>query len=158
MQAILHPLPGAHDLPLRSGRRPLQPKNSNSLPTPLPAVAKIKPERIQISLSGDANKENLPPIPATATATIESCDSSLADELNAVKRKLERLRLDGDRTEKMFRERDAIFELQMKELLRRGQEQRELEMEVDRLFRLKELRSYCMVSIFIASCWKLNHC
>lgn len=79
--------------------------------------------------------------------SIESCDLSLADELNAVKRKMERLRLDGERTEKMLRERDLVLELRMKELLQRSQEQRDLEMEVDRLFRLKELRSYCMVNL-----------
>ncbi|KAA0025412.1 hypothetical protein IC582_019899 [Cucumis melo] len=142
MQTLHHPLPSPRDIPLKSGRRPLQPKNS--LPNPVPSVAKIiksKPEIIQISLSGDANKENHPP---ATTVSIESCDLSLADELNAVKRKMERLRLDGERTEKMLRERDLVLELRMKELLQRSQEQRDLEMEVDRLFRLKELRSYCM--------------
>ena len=145
MQTLHHPLPPPRDLPLKSGRRPLQPKNS--LPNPVPSVAKIiksKPEIIQISLSGDANKENHPP---PTTVSIESCDLSLADELNAVKRKMERLRLDGERTEKMLRERDLVLELRMKELLQRSQEQRDLEMEVDRLFRLKELRSYCMVKL-----------
>ncbi|KAL4021475.1 high mobility group B protein 6 [Cucumis melo var. makuwa] len=142
MQTLHHPLPSPRDIPLKSGRRPLQPKNS--LPNLVPSVAKIiksKPEIIQISLSGDANKENHPP---ATTVSIESCDLSLADELNAVKRKMERLRLDGERTEKMLRERDLVLELRMKELLQRSQEQRDLEMEVDRLFRLKELRSYCM--------------
>lgn len=145
MQTLHHPLPSPRDIPLKSGRRPLQPKNS--LPNLVPSVAKIiksKPEIIQISLSGDANKENHPP---ATTVSIESCDLSLADELNAVKRKMERLRLDGERTEKMLRERDLVLELRMKELLQRSQEQRDLEMEVDRLFRLKELRSYCMVNL-----------
>ncbi|XP_022978293.1 high mobility group B protein 13-like [Cucurbita maxima] len=144
MQALHQPLATPHDLPLKSGRRPLQPKNS--LPNPVPAVAKViksKPERIQISLPTDANKENHPPIHAKA-ASVESCDLSLADELNAVKRKLERLRLERERTEQMLKERDMILELRMKELLQRSKEQRDLEMEVDRLFRLKELRLYCM--------------
>lgn len=152
MQAVLHPIATPQDLPLKSGRRPLQPKNS--LSNPAPAVAKIiksKPERIEISLSGDANKENQPPIHATATTTtkIETCDSSLADELNAVKKKLENLRLDAERTEIMLIERDMIFEVRMKEILQRSQAQRDLEMEVDRLFRLKELRSYCMVNVLL---------
>ncbi|XP_023544763.1 high mobility group B protein 13-like [Cucurbita pepo subsp. pepo] len=144
MQALHQPLATPHDLPLKSGRRPLQPKNS--LPNPVPAVAKVvksKPERIQISLPADANKENHPPIHAKA-ASVESCDLSLADELNAVKRKLERLRLERERTEQRLKERDMILELRMKELLQRSKEQRDLEMEVDRLFRLKELRLYCM--------------
>ncbi|XP_022950468.1 high mobility group B protein 13-like [Cucurbita moschata] len=144
MQALHQPLATPHDLPLKSGRRPLQPKNS--LPNPVPAVAKVvksKAERIQISLPADANKENHPPIHAKA-ASVESCDLSLADELNAVKRKLERLRLERERTEQMLKERDMILELRMKELLQRSKEQRDLEMEVDRLFRLKELRLYCM--------------
>ncbi|KAG7027530.1 hypothetical protein SDJN02_11544, partial [Cucurbita argyrosperma subsp. argyrosperma] len=142
MQSLLHP---THlDLHLKSGRRPLQPRNS--LSNHVPAVAKIvksKAERVEIPLSGDANKENVPPIHATATRT-ESCDLSLADELNAVKMKLERLRLDGERTEKMLRERDMVLEMRRKEILQRSEVQRDLEMEVDRLFRLKELRSYCM--------------
>ena len=151
MQALHQPLATPHDLPLKSGRRPLQPKNS--LPNPVPAVAKVvksKPERIQISLPADANKENHPPIHAKA-ASVESCDLSLADELNAVKRKLERLRLERERTEQRLKERDMILELRMKELLQRSKEQRDLEMEVDRLFRLKELRLYCMVNVLFCA-------
>ncbi|KAG6603531.1 hypothetical protein SDJN03_04140, partial [Cucurbita argyrosperma subsp. sororia] len=122
MQALHQPLATPHDLPLNR---------------------QIQAERIQISLPADANKENHPPIHAKA-ASVESCDLSLADELNAVKRKLERLRLERERTEQMLKERDMILELRMKELLQRSKEQRDLEMEVDRLFRLKELRLYCM--------------
>ncbi|MBA0785640.1 hypothetical protein Gotri_027691, partial [Gossypium trilobum] len=69
-------------------------------------------------------------------------NSSLAEELNAVRMKTERLRLDKEKTEKMLKEREALLLLQMKEIEERGQIQRHLEIQVDRLFRLKELKSY----------------
>jgi uncharacterized protein YdgA (DUF945 family) len=73
-------------------------------------------------------------------------DSSLAEELSAIKKKLERLRSDKERTEKMLEERAMVLDLQKKELEQRGEAQKRLEIEVDRLYRLKELHSYSMVS------------
>jgi hypothetical protein len=73
-------------------------------------------------------------------------DSSLAEELSAIKKKLERLRSDKERTEKMLEERAMVLDLQKKELEQRGEVQKRLEIEVDRLYRLKELHSYSMVS------------
>ncbi|GMP25766.1 hypothetical protein CsSME_00002466 [Camellia sinensis var. sinensis] len=59
--------------------------------------------------------------------------------------KIERLRLDREKTEKMLRERHLVMETNLKEMVKRGEVQKLLEIEVDRLFRLKELKSSCMV-------------
>ncbi|KAL0450895.1 UNVERIFIED_CONTAM: hypothetical protein Slati_1645900 [Sesamum latifolium] len=67
-------------------------------------------------------------------------DASLADELTAIREKLERLRIDKEKTEKMLRERGLMLDLQMKEIVERGESQKQLEMEVDRLYRLKEIK------------------
>ncbi|KAE8703184.1 putative Transcript elongation factor IIS [Hibiscus syriacus] len=69
---------------------------------------------------------------------------SLPEKLSAFRKKMERLRLDKENTEKLLKERDAVLLLQMKEIQERDQTQRHLEVQVDRLFRLKELKSYCM--------------
>ncbi|OMP06332.1 hypothetical protein CCACVL1_01626 [Corchorus capsularis] len=132
-------------------------------------ILKSKP-KLEICLVDDSsNKENLNhhhhriPMPigaakptavapaAAATPTkkvveVETLDfdSSLAEELSAIRKKMERLRLDKEKTEKMLKDRDALLQFQMKELQERGQIQKQFEIEVDRLFRLKELKSYCM--------------
>lgn len=64
-----------------------------------------------------------------------------------MRKKLERLRLDREKTEKMLRERDLVLESQMKEIERRGEVQKTLEIEVDKLYRLKQLHISCMVRI-----------
>ncbi|XP_010483146.1 PREDICTED: uncharacterized protein LOC104761732 isoform X2 [Camelina sativa] len=69
-------------------------------------------------------------------------DASLAEELSAFKKKLERLREDRERTEKVLKEKDVAMDLQMSHLLQRGDTQKSLEIQVDRLFRLKELHAY----------------
>jgi hypothetical protein len=66
--------------------------------------------------------------------------------LSAIKKKLERLRLDRERTEKMLKEREMVMDLQMKELEQRGEVQKRLEIQFDILYRLNELQSYSMVS------------
>ncbi|KAJ8527151.1 hypothetical protein K7X08_029628 [Anisodus acutangulus] len=134
------------------GRKPLQPKNTPA--TPL--ITNTIPEKWNgISLIQSSNKENVHPdfsTPKKATNPIsiiqaEPFDSSLAEELSAIREKLERLRSDKEKTEKMLKERDLMLDLQMKEMLNRGVEQKELELEVDRLFRLKELRLSCTLKI-----------
>ncbi|KAL3367411.1 hypothetical protein AABB24_011910, partial [Solanum stoloniferum] len=136
-----------------SGRKPLQPKNT--LATPVPSNSN-KPEKwIEISVTQNSNKENLHPdfsIPKKATNPIsciqdEPFDSSLAEELSAIREKLERLKGDKEKTEKMLKERNLMLDLQMKELLNRGEMQKQLELEVDRLFRLNELRLSCTQKI-----------
>ncbi|KAA8517633.1 hypothetical protein F0562_015107 [Nyssa sinensis] len=133
------PLAGNQIQRPKSGRKPLQPKNS--LPNPVSnhvLKPKQKPEWID-----DSNKENHP-VYSTPTKIIESLDSSLAEELSAIREKLERLRLDKEKTEKMLQERDLVLEMNLKDVQKRGEAQKELEIEVDRLYRLKELRSSCM--------------
>ncbi|KAJ4832554.1 hypothetical protein Tsubulata_000117 [Turnera subulata] len=135
------------------GRKPLQPKNTNSpanpTPTPDTPLSKLKQGWIEIpSVGGDSNKENhpvyaTPPPPAKQQQqVVESLDVSLAEELSAIRQKLERLRLDKERTEKMLKEREVALDLKMKEILQRGEAQKRLEIEVDRLYRLKQLQSY----------------
>uniref|UniRef100_A0A803MI32 Uncharacterized protein n=1 Tax=Chenopodium quinoa TaxID=63459 RepID=A0A803MI32_CHEQI len=138
-----HPKPG--------GRKPLQPKNSivinNNHYDPSPKQKSNPPKTNQlfiptlspIIIVNDSNKENWDP----TIPLIESMDASLADELTAVKQKLERLKFEKDKIDKMLQERDRILEIQMTELNHRGEFQKELEIEVDRLYRLKHLKLAC---------------
>ncbi|XP_062003521.1 uncharacterized protein LOC133721029 [Rosa rugosa] len=142
MQALQHhPLAGDHILRPKSGRTPLKPVNSPA--TPVNIVTKAKPpaqECISISLLGPSNKENGPVYAAQMIETA-AMDASLAEELSAMRKKLERIRLDRERTEKMLEERDAMLDLQMKEIENRGQIQKMVEIDVDRVFRLNQLHS-----------------
>ncbi|VFQ71125.1 unnamed protein product [Cuscuta campestris] len=134
-----------------AGRKPLQPTNSPANRPPVKAIKpKLKPDPIETLPTQSSNKENVHPLhapPAGKTGKppgeVELRDSSLADELGAIREKLERLRIDKQMTEKMLRERDEAMDLRMKELMNRGEIQKELELEVDRLFRLNELRISC---------------
>ncbi|XP_019241997.1 PREDICTED: high mobility group B protein 6 isoform X2 [Nicotiana attenuata] len=131
----------------KSGRKPLQPKNTNTPATPNNHPKPKTLQSIGISLTQNSNKENLHPKGEKLLPCIQAevpFDSSLAEELSAIREKLERLRIDREKTEKMLKERDLLLDLQMKELFNRGELQKELELEVDRLFRLKELRLSCM--------------
>jgi hypothetical protein len=150
MQTARTSLAGDQNLRLKSGRRPLQPKNSPANPVPDSEPInkpKPKPVPIEISVTVDerSNKENRP-IYTTPAAKVDSLDASLAEELSAIRKKLERLRSDRERTEKMLSERDKVLELKMKELEERGEIQMKLEIEVDRLYRLNQLQSHSMVN------------
>ncbi|MBA0797365.1 hypothetical protein Gohar_008074 [Gossypium harknessii] len=131
-----------------SQRMPLHPLNNTATVTATDSVLVSNPKQQYRILHPD--ERNLPnhqhPVTATATEKMETTaldlNSSLAEELNAVRMKTERLRLDKEKTEKMLKEREALLLLQMKEIEERGQIQRHLEIQVDRLFRLKELKSY----------------
>ncbi|KAH7514778.1 uncharacterized protein LOC107430965 [Ziziphus jujuba] len=146
MQTAQSSVAGVHKVRRKSGRKPLQPKNipANPIVHDLSKITNPKKERIDVSLiccgDGESNKENHP-VYATPTKKMETLDSSLAEELSAIRKKLERQREDRERTEKMLKERDLIMEMQMKELEFRGEIQRKLEIEVDRLYRLKQLHS-----------------
>ncbi|KAL8154389.1 hypothetical protein V2J09_012149 [Rumex salicifolius] len=149
----------ANRRPNTASRTPLQPKNtpSNRSVNELHSKPKLNPdEALLMSKIGNMNKENnpayAPPSPPSAVAKVDvipqpskveveitSIDGSLAEELNAVRKRMERMRLDRENTEKMLMERDRIFEIQMDELRLRGEFQKELEIEVDRLYRLKQL-------------------
>ncbi|MBA0681244.1 hypothetical protein Goari_023062 [Gossypium aridum] len=136
---------------LRLGQRmPLHPLNNTAIVTATDSVLVSNPkQQYRILHSDERNLLNHQhPVTATATEKMETTaldlNSSLAEELNAVRMKTERLRLDKEKTEKMLKEREALLLLQMKEIEERGQIQRHLEIQVDRLFRLKELKSYSM--------------
>ncbi|XP_044474140.1 high mobility group B protein 6-like [Mangifera indica] len=95
-------------------------------------------KEIQIAVVGDLNKQKENHV----VTKLESLDASLAEELAAVRKKLERLRLDKEKTEKLLNQRDTMLDMQMKDIQYRGINQKMLELEVDRLYRLKELKSY----------------
>ncbi|KAI7997864.1 hypothetical protein LOK49_LG10G02437 [Camellia lanceoleosa] len=140
------PLAGNQIQRPKSGRKPLQPRNSSSnLPinNDQSNPKKSNQNWIPISPINDSNKEN-PHLVNAVPAKIESIDVSLAEELSAIRQKIERLRLDREKTEKMLRQRDLVMETNLKEMVNRGEVQKLLEIEVDRLFRLKELKSSCM--------------
>ncbi|KAI3829516.1 hypothetical protein L1987_03641 [Smallanthus sonchifolius] len=162
MLTVQSPATGNHLARPKTGRRPLQPiRSPTNLPPPPINNSFQKPhlKHGSIEISEDSNKENPNPNPnpiqndkvnhtsilisdvAAAPVQIEQFEVSLADELSAIRKKMERLRADKERTEKMLREREIMME--MKELDRRGEIQKVLEIEVDRLYRLNELRSLC---------------
>ncbi|KAJ9694200.1 hypothetical protein PVL29_009937 [Vitis rotundifolia] len=127
MPTAKFPVAGTQKLRTKIGRKPLRPRNISA---DLDSVQiKAKPEWIEISQVADSNKEN-----HQVYAT------------RAVRKRRERLKIEGDKVEKMLRERDLVMEMWMKEVKQRGEEQKKLEMEVDRLYRLKELRSAVRIS------------
>ncbi|KAJ9179675.1 hypothetical protein P3X46_008018 [Hevea brasiliensis] len=146
MYKFQSPLTGDQKLRSKCGRKPLQPKNFPAIPV-TDNIEILKPSEgwIEISVASDSNKENYPISAITPTKlVIESLDVSLAAELIATKKEMERLRLDREKTEKMLNEREKVLDLQIKELEQRGEIQKTHEIEVDRLFRLKELQSWSM--------------
>ncbi|XP_020958969.1 high mobility group B protein 6 isoform X2 [Arachis ipaensis] len=54
------------------------------------------------------------------------------------------MRIDKEKTKTALKEKDAKLDAMMKELEDRGELQKKFEIEVDRLFRLKELKYRCM--------------
>jgi hypothetical protein len=151
------PVAGDQKLRPKSGRTPLQPKNSPANHV-IVSSAQTKPKQNQteIHVVDQSNKENHHQIYPTTPTKIESLDASLAEELSAIKKKLERLRSDKERTEKMLKERDMMLELKMKELEERGEIQNNLEIELDRLYRLKQLQSHSMVTTLYAHYSKIS--
>ncbi|KAM1799127.1 uncharacterized protein LOC126619919 isoform X1 [Malus sylvestris] len=141
MQALQSPVAGIAGIAgnqivrPRSGRTPLQLKNAPATPTN--SDVKIKPVQQLIGVGDDSNKENRPVY--VTPVKIEAMDASLAEELSAIRKKMERMKSDRERTEKMLKERDLMMEMQTKELENRGQIQRMLEIELDRIYRLNQL-------------------
>lgn len=148
LQVAQSPISG-HQRP-RSGRKPLQLKNSWS--SPIETIQNVKAVWVD-----ENNKENAHPIFSAIPKSkkesfqIESLDASLAEELSAIREKLERVRTDKEKTDEMLRERAVMLDSQLKEMIDRGMLQKQLEIEVDRLFRLKEIKfSFsCTVGICI---------
>ncbi|KAK1428082.1 hypothetical protein QVD17_16910 [Tagetes erecta] len=143
MLTLQSPVTGNHLARPKPARRPLQPLKS---PPNVPHSPTHNTYCIQILQ--DANKEN----PnqnrnkngkTEDTVQIEQFEVSLADELTAMREKMERLKADKEKTEKMLKQRELVMEMKMKELDQRGEVQKMLEIEVDRLYRLNELKSLC---------------
>ncbi|XAR55727.1 hypothetical protein NMG60_11035908 [Bertholletia excelsa] len=130
----------------KTDRKPLQPRNS-AANVPINYRFNSSPKTnlkwIDASLADDSNKENRR-LSHTKPAKIESFDASLAEELDAIRQKLERQRIDRNKTEMMLRKKDLVLDTKFEELIKRGEVQKQLEIEVDRLFRLKELKSLCV--------------
>ncbi|TKY65662.1 high mobility group B protein 6 [Spatholobus suberectus] len=137
------PTTGAPKLRPRSGRTPLQLKNSSADPIQPSAKPKPKPDRPCFEIL-EFDKENNPVAAAVEIQAVQPPETSLAEELSAIKKKLERMRTDKERTEKTLNEKHAVLDAKMKEMEQRGEIQKNLEIEVDRLFRLKELKCRCM--------------
>ncbi|CAH8381834.1 unnamed protein product [Eruca vesicaria subsp. sativa] len=127
-----------------SGRKALQPRNIfNNAPaaaadTQLELKKAKAPTPTQPHDDAIAKENHL----LLQVPVVEGMDASLAEELSAFKKKLERMREDRERTEKLLEERDKDMDLKMSQLLQRGEIQKSLEIQVDRLFRLKELHAY----------------
>ncbi|RVX00588.1 hypothetical protein CK203_030368 [Vitis vinifera] len=101
MPTARFPVAGTQKLRTKIGRKPLRPRNISA---DLDSVQiKAKPEWIEISRVADSNKENHPVY--VTPVRMESFDASLAEELSAVRKRRERLKIEGDKVEKMLRER-----------------------------------------------------
>lgn len=101
-------------------RRALAPRNGSSSGDTNP-----KP-RVDISIS---NKENVPP---SAQLNEEAVDPSLK-------------RLETLRCEEALRDKSLMLDSAIKEILNRGEAQKQLELELDRLYRLNQINLACMV-------------
>lgn len=132
----------------KNGRTPLKPKNQQQQQQK--EETKQPNWWIDIPLSkinndtDISNKENIPPPDSTGAKKAEMevetlIDASLAQELSAIREKLERMRLDKENTEKLLHDRQIAMDMHMNQLLKRGQVQSLLEIEVDRLYRLNQI-------------------
>ncbi|XP_047980821.1 uncharacterized protein LOC125222333 [Salvia hispanica] len=102
-------------------RRALAPRNGSSSGDTNP-----KP-RVDISIS---NKENVPP---SAQLNEEAVDPSLK-------------RLETLRCEEALRDKSLMLDSAIKEILNRGEAQKQLELELDRLYRLNQINLACMMT------------
>ncbi|KAJ4779160.1 myelin transcription factor [Rhynchospora pubera] len=137
-------------------RRPLQPKNLNTLPS-LEAPPK-KPKKInqntttiQPLIQDNTRKETCPIEPSICkevakeeTGDDELREASLAEELEIVRKRRERLRQEKEKTEMLLKERDLVLEKAMKEMERRAEEQNSIELEIYKVILLKDLRNSSM--------------
>lgn len=138
METILPPAAGSLKTAWKPIRRPLQPRNVLASHTP----ARKRGERQQAGRGAFSDKENCPFLEAAAAAVaIEPVGASLAEELESVRRRLERLRSERERTERLLRERGLALEGRLKEMEERDEEVGKLRVEVDRVLEWKKLRA-----------------
>ncbi|XP_042033997.1 uncharacterized protein LOC121780430 [Salvia splendens] len=107
-------------------QRALAPRNGSSSGDTNP-----KP-RVEISTS---NKENVPP---SAQLNEEAVDPSL--------KRLETLRCEEARIDEALRDKSRLLDLAIKEILNRGEVQKQLELELDRLYRLNQINLACTMT------------
>ncbi|ONK62673.1 uncharacterized protein A4U43_C07F6780 [Asparagus officinalis] len=107
-------------------RRPLQPKSSNIQWNPKP-----KP----IGIEKGPGKEN------HLIEAFGPLDASLAEELRVARERRERLRVEREKTERLMREREGILERGFREMERRWEEQKKMELEIQRIIWFMDLRS-----------------
>ncbi|XP_043693944.1 high mobility group B protein 6 [Telopea speciosissima] len=136
------PAVGPQNIRQKISRRPLQPRNFLVDPIDDQLKTNSKPKRIEISLAGDSDKENRL-ITSTPSKNV-SLDASLAEELSSIRKKLERLRLEKEKTEKKLREKDLLLDMHLMELQRRGESQKQVEIMVEKLLALKKLQFSCI--------------
>jgi hypothetical protein len=153
-------------------RRPLQPKNLNSTPS-LEAPPK-KPKKLnqkntttRLLIQVDASKEICPIKSNVCIEDLSICkqalnvseeavkqekqddvlrEASLAEELEIVRKRREKLRMEREKIEEMLKERELVLENAMKEMERRAEEQNNIELEIYKIILLKDLRTSSMVS------------
>ncbi|KAK1391167.1 high mobility group B protein 6 [Heracleum sosnowskyi] len=131
----------------KNGRTPLKPKNQQEQHKEEPKLPNCWIDISSSKINNDidfSNKENIPPPDFTGAKKAEMevetlIDASLAEELSAIREKLERMRLDKENTEKLLHDRQIAMDMHMNQLLKRGQVQSLLEIEVDRLYRLNQI-------------------
>ncbi|XP_020600170.1 high mobility group B protein 6-like [Phalaenopsis equestris] len=132
-------------------RKPLQPRNTPAnpvieLPSKPTSSNEIPSFKLKTAVLG--SKENTEittalPLPAMASGDfLPPADAlSLAEELGAARRLKERLRLEREKTETILRDKDLVLEKEAREAERRELEHIELEVKLQSLLHLFELRS-----------------
>lgn len=73
-------------------------------------------------------------------AGIIATEKSLADELKDVQRRLEKLRIEKEKTEELLKQRDETIRVKEEELENRCKEQEKLQKEIKKLQKLKEFK------------------
>lgn len=141
-------------------RRPLQPINTpanlSSELSPKPcSFRKVSPFKLaKVEPAGEVNSEIAAALPTSPMASgdllLPAETLSLAEELGAARRLKERLRSEREKTETMLRDRDLVLEKEAREAERRELEHTEVEVKLQSLLRLIELRSL-LVSPFNSS-------
>lgn len=88
-------------------------------------------------MRADVGKENRP-----FKVNAPLLEASLAEELRAARRRGERLRLEREKGERLLKERGRVLERRLREMEMRWGEQKKMELEIQRISRIMDLRSW----------------
>ncbi|KAI0531339.1 hypothetical protein KFK09_000892 [Dendrobium nobile] len=131
--------------------RPLQPRNTPvtlaielpAKPASFRAIPPFKQTRLEPDDKENSEVTTALPLPAMASSDflLPAEALSLSEELEAARRQKERLRLEREKTETMLREKDLVLENEAREAEMRDLQHIEVEMKLQSLLRLIELRS-----------------